>query len=73
MIKVLQFLILGGKYIGSNLFLVQISWGAVFLGTICPRGNYVDNKSSEKQFLQGQFPGGYFQGAIIFGVIIQEQ
>ena len=63
MVKVLRFLIFGEKCIGCNLFLGQFSWGAVFLGAICLKGNYVDNKS-EKQFLLG---------AIIFGVIVRKQ
>ena len=46
---------------------------SVFLEAICPRGNYVGKKSSEKQFSSGQFPRGYCQVAIIFRVIFREQ
>ena len=55
------------KYSGCNSSLGQFSGGsrrAVFLGAICPRDNYVDKKSSKKQF---------YLGAIIFGVIFWEQ
>ena len=54
---------------------------AVFLGAICPRGNYVENKSSERQFSSGAIsreilsggnylpgsnhPGGNYQGGNI--------
>ena len=52
-LKYYDFWFLGKKYIGCNLSLGQFSWGAVFLGVICPRGNYVDDKSSERQFFLG--------------------
>ena len=72
-IKVLRHLILGKKYIGCNLSLRQFSWRADFLGAICSRGNYVDGKSSERQFSLSAISRGYYQRAIILEVIVQEQ
>ena len=46
----------------------------VFLGAICPRGNYIGDKSSEKQFFSGVISRGIGgQGAIIFRVIVCKQ
>ena len=53
---------LGQKYVGCNLFLGEFSLGAVFLGAICPRGNYVDEKSSERQFSSGAISRGTLSG-----------
>ena len=53
---------LGKKYIRCNLSLVQFSWGVVFLGAICPRGNYVEDKSSERQFSSGAISTGILSG-----------
>ena len=39
------------KYIGCNLSLGQFSWEAVLLGANRPRGNYEDDKTSERPFL----------------------
>ena len=39
------------KYIGCNLSLGQFSWEAVLLGANRPRGNYEDDKTSERSFL----------------------
>ena len=72
-IKVLRFLILGEKYIGCKLSLGQISWKAVFLGAICPSGNYVGDKSSERQFSSRVNCREILSGAILFGVVVQEQ
>ena len=52
-LKCYDFWFLGKKYIGCNLSLRQFSWGPVFLETICPRRNYVDDKSSERQVSSG--------------------
>ena len=62
-LKYYNFWFLGKKYIGCNLSLGQFSLGAVFLGTICPRGNYVDNKSSERQFSSGTISRGILSGS----------
>ena len=80
-LKYHNFLFLDKKYIGCNLSLGQFSWGVVFHGAICQRGDYVDDKSSEMQFssepiTKGILSGGnYFlgncPGVIIQGVIIQ--
>ena len=66
-IKVLRHLILGKKYIGCNLSLRQFSWGEDFLGAICSRGNYVDDKSSERQFSLSAISRGYFRGQLSLG------
>ena len=57
--------------------------GAVFVGAICPRGNYVDEKSSERQFSseaisRGILSGGNYLwtnclGAIIRGLSSRDQ
>ena len=52
---------MGKKYLGCNLCLGLFSWrggGGSFLGTICPRGNYVGDKSCESQFSLGAISGG---------------
>ena len=76
-LKYYDFLSLEKKYLACNLSLEQFSWGAVFLRAICQSGNYVDGKSSERQFsswvisrgilsrcnyLRGNFPGAIIQG-----------
>ena len=72
-LKYYNFWFLREKYIGCNLSLRQFSLGADFLGTICPRGNYVDDKSFERQFSakeisRGILPGGnYLQGKYFRG------
>ena len=56
--KILRFLILREKYIWRN-----ISWGgAVFLGTIRPRCDYVGDKSYERQFSSGAISRGILSG-----------
>ena len=73
-----DFWFLGKKYIGCNFSLGQFSWGAVFLGAICPRGNYVDDKSSERQFSSRAIskeilPGSNYLWSNCPGAIIQDQ
>ena len=51
-----------------NLSLGQCSWGSVFLGAIMQATNHLKDN-----FPRRQFPGGYCQGAIIFGVVIRDQ
>ena len=41
--------------------------GGSFLGTICPRGNYVGDKSCESQFSLGAISGGIFSGGSYLG------
>ena len=62
-LKYCDFWFLGKKYIGCNLSLGQFFWGAAFLGAICPRVNYVDDKSSERQFSSGAFSSGILSEA----------
>ena len=69
---------MGKKYIGCNFSLGQFSWGAVFLGVIYPRGNYVDDKSSERQFSSGAISKEILSGSNYLwsncpGAIIQDQ
>lgn len=63
----------GKKYLGCNLSLGIFSWGTVSLGTICPRGNHVGDKSFERQFSLGGNSRGFCKRAIIFGLIFWEQ
>ena len=78
-LKYYDFWFLGKKYICCNLLLGPFSWGTVFLSAICPRANYVGNKSSKRPFssraisrgilsgdsyLWGKCPGAIIQGAI---------
>ena len=56
----------------------QFSCWVVFLRAICPRGNYVGNKSSERQSSSGAISRGILSGGNYFwsscpGVIIQGQ
>ena len=55
-----------GKGILCSLCLGQCFQGGVFLGAIMQVTNH-------SKGTQGQFPGGYCQGAIIFGIIFREQ
>ena len=73
-----DFWFLGKKHIGCNFSLGQFSWGVVFLGAICPRGNYVDDKSSERQFSSRAIskeilPGSNYLWSNCPGAIIQDQ
>ena len=61
-LKYYDFLFMGKKYTGCNLSMGQFSWGAVFCGAICPRGNSVDDKSSERQFSSGAISRGILSG-----------
>ena len=79
------------KQFQSHCFYKAFSYTSFFFscpGDSFPRGNYVDNKSSEKQFslgeisrgilsggnyLWGNFPGAIIRGAIIQGAISGEQ
>ena len=57
----------GKKYLGCNLSLGIFSWGTVSLGTICPRGNHVGDKSFERQFSLGGIQGGFVRGQLSLG------
>ena len=75
-LKYCNFWFLGKKYLECNLPLGQFSCWAVFLGAICPRGNYVGNKSSERQFFSGAISrailsGGNYLWGNYLGAIIQ--
>ena len=66
------------KYLGCNLSLGLFSWrewggGGSFLEAIFPRGNYVGNKSSKKQFSSGAISRGILSGGNFFWVIFWEQ
>ena len=65
---------MGKKYIGYNLSLRLFFWKAVFLGTICLRGNYAGDKSSKSQFSVGAISKGILSGGnYLQGAMIQEQ
>ena len=82
-LKYYDFWFLGKKYNGCNLSLGQFSWGATFLEAICLRGNYLDDKSSKKQFSLGPISRGILSGgnclwsncpgAIIWGQLFSGQ
>ena len=71
-LKYYDFWFLGKKYIACNLSLGQFYWGAVFLTAICPRSNYVDDKSSERQSSSGAVSRGILSGGNNLEAITKE-